>query len=99
MEPETRRISLVIREDQYKRLSSEDVNVSGLIRDLIDDHYSSQSITLNVTEETRKLYDKVVSETPQGDVDIEPYLREALKAMLRDKIREMEKLQRTLAKE
>jgi len=96
MEAETRRISLVIREDQYQKLSKEDVNVSGLIRDLIDDHYSKHSITLNVTEETRKLYDKIVSESPQGDVDIEPYLRAALKSMLADKIKEMEKLQRSL---
>lgn len=98
MEQETRRISLVIREDQYRKMSDSGVNVSGLIRDLIDDHYSGHTITLNVSEETRLLYEQVVSEAPRGDVDIEPYLRDALRGMLRDKIRKMEQLQKTLEK-
>lgn len=96
MEQELRRISLVIREDQHQRLSRSNVNVSGLIRDLIDDHYSDHSITLHVSEETHALYSQVVAESPQGDVDIEPYFRRALRDMISDKIKAMEQLQNLL---
>lgn len=95
---DTRRISLVIREDQYQKMSADNVNVSGLIRDLIDDHYSRHSITLTVTEETRALYDQVVSKAPKGDMDIEPYFKTALKDMLKDKIHQMEELSKALEK-
>jgi len=95
---DTRRISLVIREDQYQKMSTDNVNVSGLIRDLIDDHYSRHSITLNVSEETRTLYDQVVSKAPKGDTDIEPYFKSALREMLKDKIHQMEKLSKELDK-
>lgn len=96
MNTDMRRISLVIREDQYHQLTAAKVNVSGLIRDLIDDHYSRHSITINVTEETRALYDHVVSRAPDGDKEIEPYLKTALHAMLKDKIRQMEQLEKSL---
>ena len=95
---DTRRISLVIREDQYQKMSTDNVNVSGLIRDLIDDHYSRHSITLNVSEETRILYDQVVSKAPKGDTDIEPYFKAALREMLKDKIQQMEMLSKALDK-
>jgi hypothetical protein len=98
MDEDTRRISLVIREDQYQKLSGGNVNVSGLIRDLIDDHYSRHSITINVSDETRDLYDELVSHADGGDKEIEPYLRQALQNMLKDKIKKMEKLQRALEK-
>lgn len=100
MQPEAqRRISLMIREDQYQKISSADINVSGLVRDLIDDHLGEHSVTITVTQETRALYNKIVSSTGGGDTEIEPYLKVALKMMLKDKIREMEKLQKTLAKQ
>ena len=94
MEQETRRISLVIREDQYQQMSKSDVNVSGLIRDLIDDHYSAHTIALHVSKETHDLYTRIVSEAPRGDLDIELYFRAALRDMLSDKIKEMENLQK-----
>lgn len=96
MEEGSHRISLVIREDQYERLSQAGVNVSGFIRDLIDDHYSRHSVTINVTEETRALYDQLVSNAADGDKEIEPYLRQALRLMLQDRIRRMEKLAKEL---
>jgi hypothetical protein len=42
------------------------------------------------------LYDQIVSNSPQGDRDIEPYLREALKKMLSDRIEAMKALQESL---
>ena len=83
----------MIREDQYEALNERGLNLSGLIRDLVDDYLSDYKITLSVTEETRSLYDKIVSNTGSTDEDIEVYLKAALGHMLKDKIQSMKKLQ------
>ena len=96
MSEEFRRISLMIREDQHGRLLDLGVNMSGLIRSLIDDHLSDSKITLAVSEETADLYRQIVSHTGSTDADIEPYLRAALKLMLKDRIARLERLHRTI---
>ncbi len=96
MTDEFRRISLMIREDQHVRLLELGVNMSGLVRSLIDDHLSESKITLAVSEETSHLYRQIVSHSGSTDADIEPYLRAALKRMLKDRIAQMEKLHRSI---
>ena len=96
MTDEFRRISLMIREDQHLRLSEPDLNMSALIRNLIDDHFSESKITLAVSEETAQLYRQVVSNSGSTDADVEPYLRAALKRMLKDRITQMERLHRAI---
>lgn len=90
-------ICLMVRADQYEQLHEMGVNMSGYIRDLIDDSISDHVITLTVDEETRKLYDRVISMSSQGDAELEPYLRTALKNLLDQNIKEMQKLQKKLA--
>jgi hypothetical protein len=92
-EPNLRRISLMVREDQYQALADRGLNVSGLVRDLIDDYLSEYKITISVGEETRSLYDQIVANTGSTDVDVEVYFREALKHLLRDRIKAMQKLE------
>ncbi|MFW2389530.1 MAG: hypothetical protein ACN4G0_14410 [Polyangiales bacterium] len=96
MTDEFRRISLMIREDQHLRLLELGVNMSGLIRSLVDDHLSESKVTLAVSEETAHLYQQIVSHTGSTDADFEPYLRVALKRMLKDRITQMERLHRTI---
>lgn len=96
MSKELKSICLVIRNDQYAQLQDMNINVSGFIRDIIDDRLSDHTITLNVTPETRTLYNQIVSTSPKGDTDIEPYLRDALKKLLQDRIVEMKALQESL---
>lgn len=93
MESPLKRISLLIREDQYEALTGRGLNVSGLIRALIDDYLSEHKITLSVSEATRELYDRIVSNTGSSDADVEKYLKVSLGTMLEDKIREMQQLQ------
>ncbi len=90
-------ICLMVREDQYKQLHEMGVNMSGYIRDLIDDSLSEHVITLTVSEETRGLYDRVISMSSQGDAELEPHLRSALKNLLDQSIKDMQKLQKKLA--
>lgn len=96
MSKDTKSICLVIRRDQYDRLREMDINVSGFIRDIIDDRMSDHTIVINVDPETRLLYDQIVSTTPKGDLDLEPYLRESLKQLLDTRIEAMNKLRESL---
>lgn len=86
----------MIREDQYQKLLDSGLNVSGLIRDLIDDHLSHHKITLSVSEATRQVYDQVVANTGTTDVDLEKYLIKSLKELLKVRIQQMQELEKNL---
>ena len=95
-EPGLRRISLMVRADQHRALGDRGLNVSGLVRDLIDDYLSEHTITISVGEETRGLYDQIVANTGSTDADVEVYLRQALRHLLKDKVRAMQELEESL---
>lgn len=92
-----KRISLVIREDQHEKLQKIGVNISGFVRDLIDDHFSDHSITLAVTKQTQDLYTKIISNTGASDQALEVFFRKALEDMLAEKIKEMNALHQELS--
>jgi len=94
MEKSLKRISLMVREDQYEGLNARGLNVSGLIRDMIDDYLSDHKIILNVSEDVRQLYDEIVSNTGATDNDIEPYFKNSLQDLLKNRIKKMQELQK-----
>ena len=96
MNPGLKRVSVMLREDQHDALSSTEINLSGLLRDLIDDHLSEHKIVLSVEKETRDLYDLVISNTGSSDQDLEVYLKVAIKELLKNKIDYMVKLHKEL---
>lgn len=93
MNKNLKRISLMIREDQHDKIVDLGLNLSGLIRDLIDDFLSEHNITLAVTEETKQLYDTIISNTGSSDSEVEKYLKHTLKHLLKDKIEYMQTIQ------
>ena len=99
METSYRRINITIAEDHYRALTEQGLNISGLIRDLIGDHLSDNVITLQVTEETREIYDTVISNTGSSDVELEVHFRRALAQLLEHKITDMTQLHRRLLEE
>ena len=96
MSGDLRRISLMVREDQHQKLLDSGLNVSGLVRDLIDDYLSDFKITLSVSQETREIYDKVVSNTGATDTDLEKYIVKSLKELLKIRIQQMQDLHEKL---
>jgi hypothetical protein len=86
----------MIREEQHQKLLDSGLNVSGLIRDLIDDYLSHHKITLSVSESTRTIYDQVVANTGATDVDLEKYIVKALKELLKIRIKQMQDLEKNL---
>jgi post-segregation antitoxin (ccd killing protein) len=87
-----KRINVMIAEHQYERLSEAGINISGLIRDLIEDHISDHVINLRVSSKTYELYNRIVANTGATDEDIEPLLVDILRKLLNarlDKIKEL----------
>ncbi len=91
---ELKRISLLIGEDQYKAINERGLNLSWLLRDLVDDYLSEKKIILEVTDETLSLYQKIVSATGSLDSEFEPFFKNALHTFLKIKIENMQKLER-----
>ncbi len=93
MGKDLKRVSLMLRQEQYDQIIQRGINFSGLVRDLVDDHLSEHKVTIAVSEETKTLYDKIVSNTGTTDEEFEVYLRTALRAVLKHKIQEMKELE------
>ncbi|WP_413291237.1 hypothetical protein [Bdellovibrio sp. HCB337] len=92
MSDNAKRISVLIAEDQYERLTKAQINVSALIRDLLEDYFSETKITLSVNRKTRDLYEKIVSNTGATDKDIEPLLTQVLKELLNVRLEQIKSL-------
>ena len=97
MDRATRRINIIIGEDQYEALGARGANVSGLIRELLSDHLSAHTVTLRVSEETRRLYDLLVSNGGVTDEELESHLRASLARALERRIAEMQALYRRVS--
>ncbi len=95
-EDKFRRVNIVLLEEQHQNLTNKNINVSGLIRDLLGDYLSDSTITIRVSEETRELYDLVVSNTGATDEDLEEPLRRTLAEVLELRISEMQALHKQL---
>ena len=87
-----KRVSILLKESQYQELTNKGVNLSGLVRDLLDDYLSEHKITISVGVETKDLYELVISNTGSSDEDLEKYLKQGLKSLLKDKIHLMQKI-------
>jgi hypothetical protein len=93
-----KKISLFIGEDQYQAISDRGLNLSWLLRDLIDDYLSEKKIVLEVSDPTLELYQKIVGGTGTLDSEFEPFFRDSLKEFLKAKIESMQKLEKLVAK-
>ena len=67
-----KRVNVMIGEEQYQTLSERGLNVSGLIRDLLGDYLSQSVITVQVSAETKRVYDLVVANTGSTDQEMVP---------------------------
>ncbi len=87
-----RRVSITIREDQYQLLHSGNYSFSALIRDLLDDRFSSNKIVLNLSDHGKELYEVLVGQFGTHDVDLEQLFLKALDEFIGTKIEQMQKL-------
>ncbi len=86
----------MIAEDQYKTISERSLNLSWLVRDLLDDYLTNTRITFKVHKETLALYEKISGLTQMDDHAFDAFLREALKNYLKAQIAKMQSLDQQL---
>jgi len=88
-----------VRPDQYERVAAAGLNMSGLIRGLLDDHLGEAKIVLSVSPAVREVYRSVVSNFGGEDSELERYFLEALDSYLEAKTKEIETLRRSIKKD
>lgn len=99
MDQSLKRISLLIRQEQYDKLSKkQNINLSALVRDLIDDYLGEHNIVIAASEELKNIYDTIIIDTGSNDAEIEKYLKMALRELLSEKIKKMKLLQKEMEK-
>lgn len=91
-----KRINVTIRADQYEQIGQEGLNASGLIRGLLDDHFSDEKIVFSVSRETRQFYEQVISNFGGEDKELEAFFRKALDEYLVEKTEQIAALRKTL---
>jgi hypothetical protein len=92
-----KRISVMVGEQQYEQMVAAGLNISAFLRDLIDDHFSNDVITLRVSKKTSEMYTKIISNTGATDDDIEPLLVEVLKKLLDERLQKIKNLKSSLS--
>ncbi len=75
------------------------LNMSGLIRGLLDDHFSDQKIVLSVSTDVKKLYQTLISNLGAEDKELEVYFLEALDKFLADRTRQIDVLRKSIKRE
>jgi hypothetical protein len=91
-----RRLNITLPESCYAQVTARGLKFSGFIANLINDHFAGSAIILRVSEDTKRLYEQVMSNTGYGDSDIEVRLRVVLQDLLGRKIAELENLRKQL---
>jgi len=96
LERKYRRINVLIEENQYEQVQKANLNLSGLIRDLIDDHFSDKKIQIRISKEGREFYDQAISNFGVSDEELEATFLQALDQTLAEKTAHLEALRKTI---
>ena len=91
-----KRVNVLVRRDQHQRVVTAGLNMSGLIRGLIDDHFSEEKIVLSVSPRVKKVYQQLISNLGAEDRELEIYFLEALDKFLADKTRQIDDLRKSI---
>jgi len=73
--------------------------MSGLIRGLLDDHFSEEKIVLSVSPRVREVYQLLISNLGAEDRELEIYFLEALDKFLAEKTRQIDDLRKSIKRE
>ena len=95
-EEKLKRVNVMLREDQYQKVVDTGLNMSGLLRDLLDDHFSESKITLAVSPKTKLIYDNLISNFGARDGDLEPHFVQAMDRVLQARMDEIGALRKKI---
>ncbi|EQC45069.1 hypothetical protein M899_0438 [Bacteriovorax sp. BSW11_IV] len=83
---EMKRVNIIISKEQHEKVHAKGLNLSAIVREALEDELNAHTITLSVTEQTKKIYMQLFEETQFSDSDFEPYLKEALNKFVEELI-------------
>ena len=96
MEEKYKRINILVRPDQHEKVMRSGLSLSGLVRDLLDDRFNENKITLSMSGKSKRLYDNIVSNFGVGDDELERFFVEALDQFLAERSKEIDVLRERL---
>ena len=91
-----KRINVLVTPDQHRQVTDAGLNMSGLVRGLLDDHFSDEKVVFSISPRVKEVYNRVISNFGAGDADLEPYFLQALDQLLADKVRQIEALRKRI---
>ena len=91
-----KRVNILIRPDQREQVISAGLNMSGLIRGLLDDHFSEEKIVLSVSPRVKELYQTLISNFGADDRELEVYFLEGLDKFLAEKTCQIDDLRKSI---
>ena len=94
-----KRVNVLVRPEQHQQVMSAGLNMSGLIRGLLDDHFSEEKIVLSVSPRVKEVYRLLISNLGAEDRELEIYFLEALDKFLADKTRQIDDLRKSIKRE
>ncbi|WP_419172330.1 hypothetical protein [Halobacteriovorax sp.] len=86
-----KRVNISIDESLHKKVHEDNLNLSALVREKLEDFYSESKITVSVTQEIHELYNKAMALTGGSDEELSPYISEAIIKYLANKKEDLNK--------
>jgi hypothetical protein len=96
VEESVHRINITVLQSQYETLTQRGLNVSALIRQLLDQYLGGRTITLHVDPETQQLFELLRSEAGVQHQDLVDELKPALRRLLDKRLKHLESLRKKL---
>jgi len=94
-----KRVNVLVRRDQHQRVVAAGLNMSGLFRGLLDDHFSEEKIVLSVSPRVKQVYQQLISNLGAEDKELEIYFLEALDKFLANKTRQIDDLRKSIKRD
>ena len=91
-----KRTNILIRPDQYEKVHEKGLNLSGLVRGLLDDHLNDDRVVFSVSSQVKGIYQQVISNFGAEDRDLEIYFMQALDKYLEEKTDEIASLRQAI---
>ncbi len=95
-EKKFQRINVLLNREQYDKVNEAGLNMSGLIRGLLDDHFSDEKIVFSVSPKVKTVYQNIISNFGGEDKELEAYFLKALDQYLADKTQQIESLRKSI---
>lgn len=84
-----KRVNIMIDDKLHARIQKDKLNLSAVIREKLEDHYSGHTITLSVSQKIKDKYIAMMELTNGSDKELSPFIEDALIKYLKHKKKEI----------